>query len=653
MLGGACTKSIAIVTAWGAVVKRIMLVRQLIKLGRSKNVWSLSLICSIPVFVLYLHTHVTPTLPSVAEGKTEWNERKEVESILSDQKRNDDGVLTASSYLTRGEGYRDRQLLDLPDTRQPLASVPQEPEDKANTPPRRPLSPRDHDGHPTAEESLSGVLKETQYNTVSSGQPGKMERWNQVASGLDQRRKGEDDQLLSSEDYLPHAEGDKTRLLPILPATQPRYDSQQVTKAPWSDASTNIQPSASSYSTAASSSYCNAAGIKSWRSEVITQLEPPVEKNCGLLQSGNRNEISRVKSALKSWSNSESEQQWIQRMGNCSTVIEEFSNNFYISQEEINFPLAYIFIVYTNARQVVRLLKAIYRPHNVYCIHPDARQGEEFARVFRQISKCLDNVFVASKLINVYYQHHTIMDSQLICMEDLLKYEPQRWKYVINLCGRELPLKTNREIVSSLKRLKGTSAVDSVLLGRKAHMWEDRFTHKIALNYTSGHIYYTSQKAGRPPHHIKIYKSFNFIAATRPFVDFILHSRKAIDFRNYLKELKIPEEHFYASLSRLPEAPGATLKSGNTAVPVVDQYIWLNSVGQPRKYHQVCEGKAVHFICILTVGDLPEIYRLGVNNPRPHFFFNKYFMEDDHVVMDCMEERLVKQNKLEYKQDCG
>ena len=637
-----------------AVVKRIMLV---IKLGRSKTVCSLALICFI--LVLYLDTHVTTTLPSAPKGKTEkWNERKEVESILSNQKRNDDGVLTAGSYLTRGEGDRARQLLALPDARQPLASAPhslrKEPEDKvkATTPPRRPPSSRDYDGHPTAEESLSGVLKETQY-TVLSGQPGKMERWNQVASGLDQKRKDEDNQMLSSEDYLPRAEGDKTRLFPILPATQPRYGSKQVTKTPWSDASTKLQPSASSYSTAASSSYCNAAGIKSWRSEVITQLQPPVEKNCGLLQSGNRNEISRVKSALKSWSDSESEQQWIQRMGNCSNVIEEFSNNFYISQEEINFPLAYIFIVYTNARQVVRLLKAIYRPHNVYCIHPDARQGEGFARVFRQISKCLDNVFVASKLINVYYQHHTIMDSQLICMEDLLKYEPQRWKYVINLCGRELPLKTNREIVSSLKRLKGASAVDSVLLGRQAHVWEDRFTHKIALNYTSGRIYYTSQKAGHPPHHIKIYKSFNFIAATRPFVDFILHSRKAIDFRNYLKELKIPEEHFYASLSRLPEAPGRTPMDGNIAVPVVDQYIWLNSAGRPRKYHQVCEGKAVHFICILTVGDLPEIYRLGVNNPRPHFFFNKYFMEDDHVVMDCMEERLVKQNKLEYKRDCG
>ena len=434
-------------------------------------------------------------------------------------------------------------------------------------------------------------------------------------------------------------------------SSSPDQQDTEVMKTPLLN--NKVQPLKVASRSPASSDYCDATPKRSWKNGVLSQLQPPIKRNCELLRLGDENEINRVKDALKSWSSYETEQQWVQRMSNCSNVIEEFSNNFYISHEEINFPLAYILIVYTNARQIVRLLKTIYRPHNLYCIHPDARQGEDFARVFRQISKCLDNVFVASKLVSVYYQHHTIMDSQLNCMEDLLKYDSQRWKYVINLCGRELPLKTNREIVSSLKRLKGASAVDSVFLGGRAGVWETRFSHKIALNYTTGRIYYTNQRIGPPPHHIKIYKSFNFIAATRPFVDFILHSRKAIDFRNYLKQVKIPEEHFYASLARLPEAPGGFPKSGSIAVPVVDQYIWLSSRGTPRKYQQSCQGKAVHFICILTVGDLREIYRLGVNNPRPHFFFNKYFMEDDHVVMDCMEERLVQQNMLEYKHDCG
>jgi len=43
------------------------------------------------------------------------------------------------------------------------------------------------------------------------------------------------------------------------------------------------------------------------------------------------------------------------------------------------------------------------------------------------------------------------------------------------------------------------------------------------------------------------------------------------------------------------------------------------------------------------------VYEFGVN--KGFLFFNKYFMEVDHVIMDCMEERLVKQNMLEYARD--
>ena len=33
-------------------------------------------------------------------------------------------------------------------------------------------------------------------------------------------------------------------------------------------------------------------------------------------------------------------------------------------------------------------------------------------------------------------------------------------------------------------------------------------------------------------------------------------------------------------------------------------------------------------------------------------FHNKYFMERDHTVMDCVEEELVIRNKQEYERDC-
>ena len=84
-------------------------------------------------------------------------------------------------------------------------------------------------------------------------------------------------------------------------------------------------------------------------------------------------------------------------------------------------------------------------------------------------------------------------------------------------------------------------------------------------------------------------------------------------------------------------------------MPTVDTCIWMVSRQARRHPQEFCKGSVVHNICILSSGDLPTVYS---NAHRPTFFFNKYFMERDHVIMDCMEERIVKQNRLEYENDC-
>ena len=395
--------------------------------------------------------------------------------------------------------------------------------------------------------------------------------------------------------------------------------------------------------------HCDVSGIKTWGKGVITELKPRIRADCELMRRDNRAEIKRVKKEISSWQNSESEEEWRESLSDCEKVVSDFSNNFYNSPEEQEFPIAYILVIYTNPQQMVRLIKALWRPQNLFCIHPDAKQSEEFIGVFRQLSKCLDNIFLPTKLEKVYYQHHTIMDSQLNCYEDLLMYPPDRWKYVINLCGRELPLKTNREIVRSLKKLNGGSAIESKHLQSKGALARDRFYWKAAENYTSGKLHYTHKRLDPPP--IPVYKSFNFIAVSRPFVNFFVNDKKAIDFRNYLKDVKIPEEEFYASLIHLPGVPGG-LPPHRIPIPTIDKYIWMNKYTRTRSRQESCEGKMVHFICIVGVGDLDQIYRWGVNRKPPVFFFNKYFMEYDHVVMDCIEEQLLHQNMKEHETDC-
>ena len=394
----------------------------------------------------------------------------------------------------------------------------------------------------------------------------------------------------------------------------------------------------------------------SWEKGMVTQLGKPLKRNCHKLRMNLHGEVknSKIQSQVTAWKLEKPWESFALEYKNkdCVSIRHEFENNFYVSEVERDFPIAYILVVYTNAGQVIRLLKSIYRPHNLYCIHPDARQGEVFASFFEAITKCLDDVFIVSKPVRVYYGHISITDSQLHCMQDLMTYPATRWKYVINLSGREVPLKTNREIIESLKKLKGYTALD---IGKMtSHFWRTRFKFKFHLD-KNGRMQQTHQHQSRPPPGIKLYKSLTFLAATRAFVDFLLNNPLAVKFHSFLGTAYAPEEHFYSSLYALPQAKGARPPKGAikpSDMPIVNEVIW--TPGRKRKKLKFyCPGqRIVHGICILSALDLGWIDKMGIYSTQPVFFFNKYFLEWDPTAMDCMEERLVTTNVDEYWHDC-
>ena len=61
----------------------------------------------------------------------------------------------------------------------------------------------------------------------------------------------------------------------------------------------------------------------------------------------------------------------------CSTFQSRFGFiNDSLTQEELQFPLAFSVIVHTHAEMLLKLLAAIYRPHNYYCVHLDTKAPE-------------------------------------------------------------------------------------------------------------------------------------------------------------------------------------------------------------------------------------------------------------------------------------
>ena len=149
--------------------------------------------------------------------------------------------------------------------------------------------------------------------------------------------------------------------------------------------------------------------------------------------------------------------------GNCKSYM---MNNRYITtpvtELEQNFPLAFSMLIYTNFPQFEQLLRTIYRPHNIYCIHIDQKSNKNFVNSVKRLAKCFQNVFLTPRSVNVRWGEFSVLEPELICLEELLKRH-KTWKYFINLTGQEFPLRTNYELVKILDSINGANLVEGTV----------------------------------------------------------------------------------------------------------------------------------------------------------------------------------------------
>ena len=380
--------------------------------------------------------------------------------------------------------------------------------------------------------------------------------------------------------------------------------------------------------------------IKSWMgNELVTAVQPPVEANCQLLKDENYTEQERVMNELENWTNSETVDEFYTKIQSCFYVRNLLSGyNFYTSAAEKRFSLAYSILFHGSPQQIVRLLRVIYRPHNVYCLHPDGKSNKTMIQAFRQMASCFDNIFVPDELVNVTYTHISTVDAQLNCLHHLVSdYQHLHWKYASNLCGKELPFNSNRVLVEKLKEMNG----DSVVNVRKMQYenFKQRFTsHYRVRNETMKEI---GPRMEYVPFGMQLYKSYSYVSVSHQFAIFLLTSQRVKALHRYMSTALMPDEEFYATAYMLPEAPTAHLIGHKLSLVA----------GFFADSSKLCEGKKIHYSCILNVRNIPLLHQFNGGNDNI-MFYNKYFMEYDHVVMDCMEKRIVEQNKLEYERDC-
>ncbi|KAJ8318659.1 hypothetical protein KUTeg_003750 [Tegillarca granosa] len=267
---------------------------------------------------------------------------------------------------------------------------------------------------------------------------------------------------------------------------------------------------------------------------------------------------------------------------------------FPVSTEEKDFPIAFSILLYKDVDQAERLLRAIYRPSNIYCFHVDSSAEKVVHDSIQAISNCFDNVFVVSKKENVVYAGFSRLQADINCMKDL-NTGNKSWKYFINLPSQQFPLKTNFEIVKILKIYNGSNDIEGITEKR-------RMMRKRYINKTS------------PPYGVQIVKGSAYGIFSREMVNFILTDKKAKGILEWSKLIPSPDEYYWAILNH------------------------NKKLGAPGRYWGDPNKKPWLATYASWVGDLSELVS------RKELFANKFYLDYQPYTIDCLEEWLLNKS---------
>ncbi|XP_059173270.1 N-acetyllactosaminide beta-1,6-N-acetylglucosaminyl-transferase-like [Physella acuta] len=328
------------------------------------------------------------------------------------------------------------------------------------------------------------------------------------------------------------------------------------------------------------------------------------------------------------------DQQLLNISADCSEFIHRFGFQRYptATQEEKDFPLAFIIVFHTSLDQVLFLLRAIYHPHNVYCLHPDRKVNALMLGAVLSAARCLPNVFVAGRLEDVVYAGFSRLMADINCMSDLMGH-PVQWRYVINMPGQQFPLRTNLEMVRVLKSFNGSNDIEGLHSDKALLKHRYIYRHVVNTNAKTGEkaMARTGATNPSPPHKLPVTKGSAYGSFTRGFVQFVLNDPVAKDLLEWSRDLLSPDEYFWATLNYndVIDVPGGTKNTSTSRKWMTSSSLWRgdNKV--------ICYSKFLHDVCIYTPEDLPALVS------RDFLFANKLHIDHHPAALHCLDEMVV------------
>lgn len=304
-----------------------------------------------------------------------------------------------------------------------------------------------------------------------------------------------------------------------------------------------------------------------------------------------------------------------------------------LSKEERDFPIAYSMVIHEKIAMFERLLRAIYTPQNIYCVHVDLKSSKEFQKAVEAIVSCFPNVFVASRLENVVYASWSRVQADLNCMKDLVNSHIQ-WRYLLNTCGTDFPIKTNGEMVQALKALNGRNSMESEPTNEnKKSRWQYHY------NVTDT-VIMTNERKSPPPISSPMFSGNAYFVVTRAFVKHVMEDREVQKLLEWERDTYSPDEHLWATLQRMPSVPGSVPPHGKydasdmQALARVVKWSYLAGDMKTGAPYYPCTGAYRRAVCVYGAGDLQWLLE------QQHLLANKFDPEVDDIAIRCLESVL-------------
>lgn len=304
-----------------------------------------------------------------------------------------------------------------------------------------------------------------------------------------------------------------------------------------------------------------------------------------------------------------------------------------LSAEERDFPIAYSMVIHDQVEMFERLLRAVYAPQNAYCVHVDHKSPHKFRSAVEAIASCFPNVFIASKLEAVVYASWSRVQADLNCMQDLLG-SPVRWRYLLNTCGTDFPIKTNREMVRTLKLLNGRNSMETE---RPSELKKGRWKYHHEVPPGGGALVRTGRVKSPPPISSPMFSGNAYFVVSREFVAHLLSDREARALLDWAQDTFSPDEHLWATLQRMPAVPGslpANAKFDTSDMQAVARAVkWGYLAGDVRAGapYEPCTGTYRRSVCVFGAGDIPWLLS------QQHLLANKFDPQVDDVAIRCLE----------------